>query len=209
VEKLQKTYSLIKSPIDERRAEFSLLWEKGSDLEIFRELCFCVCTPQTSAHKSWNAALMLFEKKLLEKGSIDRISEVLKNCGVRFHNNKAHYIVQNRKEFYPNTKKIIEEILLKDDPQSILCDQVTGWGMKEAAHFIRNIGFGDKACILDRHILRQLVIYNVIPEIPKTLSKTIYKKIDADMKAFSQKCNIPLDALDLVFWYEETGEIFK
>ena len=207
--KLQKTYSSIKDNIDSRLAEFSLVWEKGSDLEIFRELCFCVCTPQTNAHYGWDAARSLFDRKLLDKGSVSEIAQALRECKVRFHNNKADYIVQNRNKFYPHTKKLIEEILAQDDPQTILCDNVCGWGMKEAAHFMRNIGFGDKACILDRHILRQLALYSVIPETPKTLSKSQYKKIDADMKIFAKKLKIPLAALDFVFWYEETGEIYK
>jgi N-glycosylase/DNA lyase len=209
MKKLQKIYSSLEKDIAQRLNEFSSIWENGSDTEIFRELCFCVCTPQTSAHKGWSAACALFDKKLLEKGSLEQVAAVLRECGVRFHKNKAAYIMQNREKFYPKTKKIIGEILSQDDPQSILCAEVTGWGMKEAAHFMRNIGFGDKACILDRHILRQLVIYNVITEIPKTLSKTTYKTIDAEMKKFAERCKIPLAALDLVFWYEETGEIFK
>jgi N-glycosylase/DNA lyase len=189
--------------------EFSALWEQGSDIKIFQELCYCTCTPQTSAHRSWTAVSVLFEKKLLVQGSVAHVAEVLRDCGVRFHNHKAAYIVQNRIHFYPDTKTRISEILSLDEPQSALCARVAGWGMKESAHFMRNIGFGNIACILDRHILRRLVQYQVISEIPKTLSKTAYRDIDAKMKAFAKNCKIPLAALDLVFWYEETGEIFK
>jgi len=209
VNTLQKTYTVIKSAIDARLAEFSILWNRGSDLEIFRELCFCICTPQTNAYRGWAAACALFEKNLLEQGSVICVASVLRDCAVRFHNTKARYIVQNRERFYPNTKKHIAEMLSYTDPQALLCSQVAGWGMKEAAHFMRNIGFGDRVCILDRHILRQLVRYGVIAEIPKTLSKAQYRIIDADMKAFAHRCNISPAALDFVFWYEETGEIFK
>lgn len=207
--KLQNTYSLIKSAIDARLKTFSLLWEHGSDRELFREICFCTCTPQTNAHRGWAAACTLFENNMLVQGCVSQVANVLRDCGVRFHNHKAHYIVQNREKLYPNTKILIGNMLSLDDPQTILCSLVAGWGMKEAAHFMRNIGFGHIACILDRHILRQLVQYGVIPEIPKTLSKPQYRDIDAKMKAFAAKCGIPLAALDLVFWYEETGELFK
>ncbi|MDR2535987.1 MAG: N-glycosylase/DNA lyase [Treponema sp.] len=207
--KLRKNYVSIKPSVDARLAEFSALWEQGSDIEIFRELCFCVCTPQTNAHRGWSGVCALFEKNLLVQGTVADVADTLREQGVRFHNHKARYILQNRSDFYPDTKKRIREILAMYDPQSLLCDQVPGWGMKEAAHFMRNIGFGNYACILDRHILRQLVRYHVISEIPKTLSKTIYREIDAKMKVFAENCKIPLAALDLVFWYEETGEIFK
>ncbi|MDR0568640.1 MAG: N-glycosylase/DNA lyase [Spirochaetaceae bacterium] len=207
--KLRKTYAEIAPAIAARLAEFSALWKQGSDLEIFRELCFCTCTPQTKAHKGWAGAQALFGKNLLAAGNAQTIAETLRDCGVRFHNNKAAYIVKNRQNFYPGTKQKISAILNLEDPQSALCGAVAGWGMKEAAHFLRNIGSGDIACILDRHILRQLARCQVIANIPKTLSKTVYREIDAKMKAFAETCRIPLAALDLVFWYEETGEIFK
>jgi N-glycosylase/DNA lyase len=54
-----------------------------------------------------------------------------------------------------------------------------------------------------------LVKYDVIPEAPQTLSKKVYLEIDGRMKQFAKEIKIPLAALDLVFWYEETGEIFR
>ena len=59
---------------------------------------------------------------------------------------------------------------------------VKGLGLKESSHFLRNIGFGDKIVILDRHILRSLFNYKVIDEIPKTLTKKIYLEIETKMK---------------------------
>jgi N-glycosylase/DNA lyase len=206
---LKKTYRLMRPVIDGQLAVFSALWEHGDDIELFREICFCTCTPQTNAHKGWAAANALCETGLLTEGSAAQTAIVLRECGVRFHNNKASYIVQNRENFYPHTKKRIGAILERDDPQTQLCGCVAGWGMKEAAHFMRNIGFGHIACILDRHILRQLVLCGVIAEIPRSLSTPAYREIDMKMKRFAGDIKIPLAALDLVFWYKETGEIFK
>ena len=205
----RKTYELIKAEIHEKLAGFSALWDRGSDLELFQELCFCTCTPQTNAHRGWLAACTLFERGLLARGSAEEVGVVLRECGVRFHNHKARYIAENRETFYPNTKKRLARILGEEDPQKSLVAGVAGWGMKEAAHFLRNIGFGHLSSILDRHILRRLAGCVVIPGIPKTLSKARYREIDGAMKAFAQACGVPLAALDLVFWYEEKGELFK
>jgi N-glycosylase/DNA lyase len=206
---LKKVYRSIKPAVDTALASYSALWENGGDIEIFREMCFCTCTPQTNAHKSWTAAVTLHERGLLPGGSEAEIANVLRECGVRFHNNKAAHIAQNRRAFYPDSKERIGRILARDDPHTGLCQAVTGWGLKEAAHFMRNIGFGHHACILDRHILRQLAARRIIDEIPKTLSPRRYREIDSTMRDFAKKSGIPLPALDLVFWYEETGEIFK
>ncbi|MDR0525342.1 MAG: N-glycosylase/DNA lyase [Spirochaetaceae bacterium] len=209
VTELRETYKNLAPAIAGRLAEFSALWERGSDLEVFREMCFCVCTPQTKAHRGWSAVCELFDRQLLAGGGGPQIAEVLREAGVRFHNHKAQYILKNRQAFYPGTKERLRGFLVLEDPQFSLCEAVAGWGLKEAAHFLRNIGFGDGACILDRHILRQLERYRVIPGIPKVLSKTVYQEIDAKMKAFAKTWGFSVSALDLVFWYEETGEIFK
>ncbi|MBU1630565.1 MAG: DNA lyase, partial [Candidatus Omnitrophica bacterium] len=86
---------------------------------------------------------------------------------------------------------------------------VKGIGYKEASHFLRNIGLGENIAILDRHILRNLKELGVIKEILSSISKKKYLEIEGKMKEFSVSANIPMDHLDLVFWYKETGEVFK
>jgi N-glycosylase/DNA lyase len=206
---LRNTYRATRPAIDAQLAAFSAVWEDGDDRALFREMCFCTCTPQTNAHKGWAAANGLYETGLLTEGTAARIAETLRGCGVRFHNNKSLYIAENRDHFWPHTKSRLAEILRADDPQRELCRRVAGWGMKEAAHFMRNIGFGHVACILDRHILRQLALCGVIVEIPRSLTVPLYRAIDLKMKRLAHDIKIPIAALDLVFWYRETGEIFK
>ena len=82
-------------------------------------------------------------------------------------------------------------------------------GYKEASHFLRNIGLGKDLAILDRHILRNLQNLGVINEIPKTLSKNKYLEIEEKMRVFSKNIGIPLDHLDLLLWFKQTGRIFK
>lgn len=84
-----------------------------------------------------------------------------------------------------------------------------GFGMKEASHFMRNIGLFEDIAILDRHILKNLIEYDVISEIPKTLTVKIYLEIEQKMKEFAEKIKIPFTELDLLFWSEETGHVFK
>ena len=78
------------------------------------------------------------------------------------------------------------------------------WG-----HFLRNIGLGEKIAILDRHILRNLVLLGVVEEMPESLSRSKYLQIEKDLLEFSKHIGIPPAHLDLLLWYKETGEIFK
>ena len=106
---------------------------------------------------------------------------------------------------------ISENINKIKDPKELrefLVKNVKGYGYKESAHFLRNVGYKNLA-ILDRHILRNLLRYNVIDEIPKSLTPKKYFEIENKFLEFSNKLNIPMDHLDLLFWSKETGEIFK
>ena len=93
--------------------------------------------------------------------------------------------------------------------RNLVSKNIKGLGLKEAAHFLRNIGHGEEVAILDRHILKNLVKYGVIPEIPKSLTAKKYHEIEQKMFKFARKIGIHPAALDLLFWSEETGEVFK
>lgn len=208
---LKKLYSLKRGEISRRLKEFKRLWLEGKDEEIFVELAFCILTPQSKAKVCWNSIERLREKNLLFKGSPEEIREGIRD--VRFKNKKADYLIKARNFFSKNGRICIKSVLLqfKDirECREWLIGNITGLGYKEASHFLRNIGFGEKIAILDRHIMRNLKEFNIIKEIPKSLSRSQYLDIEKKMLCFSRKINIPLSHLDLLLWYKETGEIFK
>jgi N-glycosylase/DNA lyase len=195
--------------IGKRLSEFSA---KKGDEELYAELAFCMLTPQSKAKRCWAAIEELRERKLLLSDDIEGIASVLQKK-VRFHNNKAGYIVGNRKIFLDDGKMKIRQKLSSfgnaNELRAWLIANVKGYGWKEASHFMRNVGYGNEIAILDRHILRNLARYGVIKEVPKSLTPRKYVEIEDKMKKFCKKNNIPLAHLDLLFWSEETGEIFK
>ncbi|MDI6861685.1 MAG: DNA lyase, partial [Caldisericia bacterium] len=84
-----------------------------------------------------------------------------------------------------------------------------GIGLKEASHFLRNVGLGDNFAILDRHILKNLKEIGIIDKIPKNLSKKMYKEIEEKMRRFSDEIKLNMKYLDFILWYKETREVFK
>ena len=74
---------------------------------------------------------------------------------------------------------------------------------------MRNLGMGRDLAILDRHILKNLLAFGVINEIPSSMTRKKYLEIEERMSIFSSDEGIPMDHLDLLFWYMEAGEIFK
>ncbi len=209
---IKEIYSRIKDEIKSRLDEFKQIRRVGNDEDIFAELVFCILTPQSRAKSCWKAVKSLIEKNLLFNGNKDRIAKEL--YGVRFQNNKAKYIVEARAQL-KNFTKVLSPIQLWICKVSInkkrewLVKNIKGFGYKEASHFIRNIGLGEDIAILDRHILKNMKLLNIIDEIPKVLSKKKYLEIEEKIRKFSKDINIPLSHLDLVLWYKEVGEVFK
>jgi N-glycosylase/DNA lyase len=208
---LRTNWLKLKISIAQRLDEFALRWKNGTNEDIFAELAFCLFTPQSKAKSCWASVNTLIAKNLLLKGSKSEIAKELNR--VRFHNNKAGYVVLAREQFSKNGKITIKPVIesFNDvfEARQWLVKNVKGLGLKEASHFLRNIGFGENITILDRHILNNLKLSGVIKNVPPTITKTIYLDIEKKMAAFSKKVKIPLSHLDLLFWCNETGEIFK
>lgn len=185
--------------IKKRLAEF-----KNLEIEDqYKEFLFCMLTPQSNAKKCWNAVEQISK---LTNPTKDKIINILKTR-TRFHNNKSNYILES-KETWKDILKDLDKTNRRE-LRNYIASKVKGYGLKEASHFLRNIGKSDnQIAILDRHILRNLKDLNVI-DTDKIKSKSHYFEIENKFIKFSEKIGIPIDELDLLFWSKENGEIFK
>ena len=209
-EEILAKYARQRHDIVARLAHFEQVGKKGGRA-LFEELCFCLLTPQSKARSCDAAIRELKEKKLLFDGDAAAIAKVL-STKTRFHNNKARYLVEARKKLemddfailthatFSGTERHAREYFLKN---------VKGLGLKEASHYLRNVGRGSTLAILDRHILKNLVKCWAIKSVPAILTEKRYLEIEKQMEKFCKQTGIPLSHLDLLFWAEETGEIFK
>lgn len=213
-------YKKRKSNIKKRLLEFKKM--KGADRKkLFAELCFCLCTPQSKAVNCNEAVACLEASGALFDGRAVNIAKYLKGL-VRFHNNKARYIVEARRVFYSSSEPANLSSRLRSKNKFAgesrrelikfrewLVRNIKGLGMKEASHFLRNIGIGSDLAIIDRHILTNLYKYGAIYNIPEHISNKQYLTIEKKMRKFSKDVGIPLAELDLLFWSNQTGHVFK
>lgn len=202
-EELHADFASKREAIRTRLAEFS----RVPPDEYFYELVYCLLTPQSSAvHAA--AVVEVLRTADAENRALD-LPQLLRRDShyIRFHNTKARRILAAR----ANVHSVLESIQRTEDPavlRSWLVANVDGFGLKEASHFLRNIGRRNLA-ILDRHILRNLQRYGVIRAIPKTLTPKRYFSIERRFRRFAVKTGISIDELDLLFWSRETGQILK
>lgn len=208
---IEKKYFEIKDNIDKRLEEYKKVWEEGTNEDIHAELSFCILTPQSKARNAWRAITNMRNDNVLFTADAENLSEYLNI--VRFKNNKAKYLVELRNQMTRDgkiiTKDFFESIPSISERRNWIVENIKGMSWKEAGHFLRNVGFGQEVAILDRHILKNLVRLQVIPEVPKTLSKKIYLEIEDKMRNYCKEVGITMDRMDLLLWYLEAGEIFK
>lgn len=207
---LKGKYGARRQEIERRLEDFSAVG-KGSPDELFAELAFCICAANSSAEAAWKAQQKLVEANLLFSDNSAAISNVLLQSHVRFHRNKAKYIIESRKRLFDSgeMQRKIDNGTGEHELRDYLVKEAMGVGYKEAAHYLRNIGKGGDFAILDRHIFKNMKSLGVLEERPKSLTQKKYLEIEAKLREFSRSEGIPLAHLDLLFWSEETGRILK
>lgn len=196
--------------VAKRLSEFEETYKKG-DKEIFRELCFCILTANASARGGMKAIEALGD--LIFTGSEKQISSALHKGGYRFWKKRAHYIAATRKSLKEQCKMQIKckiESMKQDENtlRAFFAENAKGIGMKEASHFLRNIGFKNYA-IIDKHILNCLHEMKVIGSANPPKNANEYLAIEKKMQGFSKKIRIRMEELDLILWSSKTGEVLK
>lgn len=176
----------------------------STDVDIFKELCFCLLTANYTSHGGIRI------QKEINDGFIhlsqEELATKLKSLGHRFPNTRAKYIFQAR-PLHQSIKSVLSSFSDQRELRSHLAETILGIGYKEASHFLRNIGYLDVA-ILDFHIIDVLVEHKVIRK-PKNLSKKNYLLIEKKLDKLAKATGLTQGELDFYMWYLETGKILK
>jgi len=171
----------------------------NNDECLFGELCFCILTPQSRAKNCREVINKLKADKKLSTASLEELLGYLKS--VRFPRVKAQRIVEAREKL-PELKKIINS-----NPEKLrewLLENINGLGLKESAHFMRNIGFKGLP-IIDVHIqnfLRKIGYY----DNAGNLTKKRYLELEKSFLRLAKELKIPPEELDIAIWLYQSGE---
>jgi N-glycosylase/DNA lyase len=201
VERLKETP--LKKIINKRMKEFSY-FKNATNEEVFLELCFCFMTANFKAEKSWE-----IQKKIREgfwELSEIELQQKLKEMGHRFWPQRGTRIYSAR-WLKDSIKEELRKYKDEFEMREWIVENLKGLGMKEASHFLRNIGYNNLA-IIDKHIINVLVSEKLI-ERPKTITPKKYLEIENILRELSSKTNLSLGELDLYLWSEQTGKVLK
>ena len=229
IEKLKQEYNNKKDRIKERLSQFEKFFNKPyswfyrngelfllpvgtqDDYRIFEELAFCIFTANTSAEMGAKAVDSV--RNVLINGTADDMTRRLEGI-YRFNNVRPAHIIHTR-TYLKNSlnfklKDKIKSFINKDELRDFfaLNKDVKGLGMKEASHFLRNIGFMGYA-ILDKHIISSLHEFGVIKTNDKPKNSKEYIDTEKKFIDFSKDVGIGMDELDLLLWSKKNGRILK
>ncbi|RLE54241.1 MAG: N-glycosylase [Candidatus Methanomethylicota archaeon] len=203
-----KSNSRVRKLVEKRVEEF-IKMKEADENKWFEELVFCILTANSSAKIGLKAIEKLKKEKALLEGPIEKVEEVLRKVGHRYAKKRAEYIILARK-LIPGLKRRIISIKGINNKRMWLVQNVMGIGMKEASHFLRNVGYFDVA-IIDRHILKILSGYDIIDKTfnKRTLTIKRYLKIENILKKIAKSVDLKPGILDLYLWYMSTGKVLK
>ena len=195
-----------------RSGELAILpVETKEDYRIFEELAFCIFTANTSAEMGAKAVDAV--RNVLITGTAEDMTRRLEGI-YRFNNVRPAHIIHTR-NYLKNSlnfqlKNKIKSFKDKEELRNFfaLNKDIKGLGMKEASHFLRNIGFNGYA-ILDKHIINSLHEFGVIEKNEKPKNSKEYLEIEQKFIDFSKEIGIDMDELDLLLWSRKNGRILK
>lgn len=217
LEDIDTHYQENREEIQDRLEDFGEIGD-SNDYRLFMELCFVILTSQSSAKNAWEAVEQLDDQNLLLEGDKSEIANVLRQNEIQYEENKASYLVDNRKLLsQPTLKNPTNELKIKEKlnlnnlekTREWVVDNIKGLSWKGASHFLRNIGYGDNFAIVSSYISKTLFKLELIEEAELPKDKEKYLEQEKKVKELAEQVGINMQALDLVLWSMETGEIFK
>lgn len=197
-------------------------WEDVEEDKLWQELCFCILSANVSFELAKSVIHRISDNNMLNPEWIieDKTSEstlfnfldgsnfepVKKNGELRryrYPKVKSQQIVNAAKRIYCNNS--IKEILNEFDSdvlaRNFFYTEIAGLGIKEASHFLRNIGFATSLAIIDVHVFNFLKEFSLIDfEIGTSLTLKNYLLLEKTLKNLSEYHGLDLSILDLAIW---------
>ena len=195
----------IKRKVEMRMKEFKEI-QTADDEKWFNELAFCLLTANYSAKGALSCINALNEQGLLKNGGLEHVQVCLEHRH-RFPRKRAEFIVKAR-----DKKSYLRRTILSQPSSRTardwLVENILGLGMKEASHFLRNVGYLDLA-IIDKHILSHMEEQEIIAQRPTNLTKERYLEYEDILTRVAKILEMPLGQMDLYLWAKKSGEVLK
>jgi N-glycosylase/DNA lyase len=198
-------------------------WDKMTEEELWQTLCLCILSSNVPYESAQSAFSHLADSGYLRLGWIaktpnseDLIANELSkplylpikldgSCRkYRFPNVRARDIVKAAKVML-SEKLSLSELLARHNSErtvrDILVAKIPGIGLKEASHFLRDIGYSNNLAIIDSHVVSFLAeIKAISPEEAKLINRSIYFELENILQKLCKKHDVSLAIFDMAVW---------
>ena len=195
-------YDLRREEIRNRLSEFKETFQKADDLQVFRELSFCILSSGVGP-KIAGRCMGAIGEKLADGEENELLSRI--EAIHKYAENASRYIAFTReylkKEHGFFLKSLVSSFEDRVQRRDFFAKNpgIKGLGYMQASHFLRNLGFSGYA-ILDRNNLASLLELGIISEAKYPLSKKRYIETENLMAGAARELGIGLDEFDLLLW---------
>lgn len=199
-------------------------WVEMSENELWQELCLCILSSNVPYELAKSVFFHLMKKGYLrlewmtktsnsERLIADELSKPLylprrvngSYRKYRFPNIRARDICQAAK-IVSSKKDWLSKLLATStserEARDSLVANVSGLGLKEASHFLRNIKYSDKLAIIDSHVVSFLKKFEEIPRAnAKTITRKNYLELENRLLEICDKKGLDLSIFDMAIWH--------
>ena len=219
LEKVLREYPKLATILNNNRT-----WVEISENELWQELCLCIFSSNVPYELAQSVFFHLMKKGYLqlkwmtetpdsEKLVANELSKPLylpkrvdgSYRKYRFPNMRARDIYQAAKTVSSEKdwfSKLLAASTSQRETRDSLVVNISGIGLKEASHFLRNIRYSDKLAIIDSHVVSFLEKFEEIPRAnTKTITRKIYLELENRLLEICDKNELNLSIFDMAIWH--------
>ena len=204
-------------------------WNEMSENDLWEQLCLCILSSNVPYELALSAFRHLCDMQLLRPEWIIRCRNA--DQQIAYELSKGIYMPRKkdgsyRKYRFPNIRaenivnaaKILDqmdysllEILRTSNSErearDFLVKNVPGIGLKEASHFLRNIGYSISLAIIDSHVIAFLIEIGAISQKrAKTVTPGIYTRLEKILQDMCERLDLNLSIFDMAIWQYMRGK---
>jgi N-glycosylase/DNA lyase len=198
-------------------------WNEMSESELWRELCLCILSSNVPYELAQSAFFHLVDMGYLSLKWITKTKNSQKIIASELR--KSIYLPRKldssyRKYRFPNIRsenihqaakmvssdevwlsKLLKNSTSERATRDFLVANISGLGLKEASHFLRNIRYSNQLAIIDSHVISFLVKIRAVPQRnTKTITRRIYLELEATLQDICDKHKLSLSIFDMAVW---------
>jgi len=216
-------YSRLADSFQQRRK-----WNEMLEDGLWEELCLCILSSNVPYELAKSAFLHLRDTKLLRPEWIIRSSNSARQIAhelsrriylpkkkdgsyrkYRFPNTRAQNIVNAAKTLYLKSSGlfgILKNSSSEREARDFLAKNIAGVGLKQASHFLRNVGYSSSLAIIDSHVVAFLREVEAVPQKRiKTITPEIYMRLERILQDLCESLDLNLSIFDMAIWHYMRG----